>query len=94
MGWRVEWSGVKCGRHLFRGAIKTNGNYDALSAIAASGPIPAIRGGTEQCQPEQIVRDGIVFYNGSAQRKTLSNWGTDRQKTEMTKRQTDRETER
>lgn len=59
----VEWSGVKCGRHLFRGAIKTNGNYDALSAIAASGPIPATRAhGTEQCQPEQIGRDGIVFY--------------------------------
>lgn len=69
------WCGVKCGRHLFRGAIKSWGNYDALSAIAASGPVPAAWGGTEQCQPEQIGKDGIVFYNGSESRKTCARAG-------------------
>lgn len=70
--------GVKCGRHLFRGAIKTSGNYDALSAIAASGPIPATRGGTEQCQPEQIGRDGIVFILAEARQERHCRTGGQR----------------
>lgn len=34
------------------------------------------------------------IISGSAPRKTLSNWGTERQKTQMTNRQRDRETDR